>query len=263
MKFGINNPAWLQAAGNRMDVDWGTQFRLTSLEDDNVITFPTGTRYGDNKESVEYSFNNSKWNALPNDGLVLKNEQTVAFRAIGDYKIFENKKLLDASGKFKLSGKLLDAINPTGTFSDASNLLTSIFMGLPVVDASELKLPEFGYFSTDSAKYAFKDCTYLELAPYIYGIWANGVYEGMFENCSKIQSVEIQMDRFQNNVLSKMFGGCSMLSSINMNLATSITSVSALSWPTGISDIGVLTINFTTTKENLGLPSGWEIEVVE
>lgn len=262
MKFGINNPAWLQEAGNRMNVDWGTQFRLTSLEDDNVITFPTGTRYGDNKEFVEYSFNNSKWNALPNDGLVLKKEQTVAFRLIDNKQIFEDKKLLDASKKINISGELLLSVSYDGRHSGEGNIYSSIFMGLPVVDATGLEPISLIYLPTDSAKNAFADCIYLERISKIKNITGNSSFNGMFINCQRLQSISIETNRDNPNILSSMLNGCIALNRININWE-SISSVGTLTWPESFSENGVMTTSRTdVTKESLGLPNGWSLEVL-
>lgn len=220
MKMNFTSPVWLQSASNVGGViDWGTTFRITSLEDSNVITFDE-TVFSVYPDILEYSLNNKDYQKLDvSSSFTLKNGQSIAFRCTSG-KINDSGgpmgptyPMIKSTGSFSVSGDIASAMISSGETMDAF-MFTGYFRNSKVIDASELILPTTnlsqecfsGMFSNSTLVYPpkmpimdltegccssmFSNCTELLTAPVLPStIGAKGCYNDMFINCPKINSI--------------------------------------------------------------------------
>ena len=243
MKFGISNPAWLQAAGNTENAI--VPFVITSLEDGNQVSF-NNTILG-SMSGIKYSTDNKNWEELTNSTVITLNQgDGVYFRNNGGVNTSHSnrKKIIAVSKSFNAAGDVFTLLYPGGT--SVCNL-DGAFMGLPIVQASELlfgngtiiatsmfegctsleNAPELPAMTLADRCYAamFKGCTSLVVAPELPATTlTDGCYMEMFRDCSSLENApELPATTLTSNCYNTMFDGCSSLENAPELPATTLT----------------------------------------
>ena len=214
MTFVINNPSFLQSAGNAgsagSDNDY---FYITSRADNNVLGFDIGP-IGSFSGNLVYSINSvENWEQLTADkSIILGVQDTIYFKnntgAIADYT---GDVLLRISEEFDCGGDIMKLFYP-GVSVVPSNCFKRLFKGLHIVSAKDLKLPAI---TLAEACYAsmFENCDSLTEAPELPATTlAKGCYASMFSNCSRLtKAPELPAITLAEACYISMFSNCTSL----------------------------------------------------
>ena len=235
MKFGINNPAWLQAAGSAEKAN--RLFYITSYADGNEISF-ANTKLGVFADNVQYSTDNAvTWEQLSDDlTITLNNGETVYFRnATGQvYNSAMSNKIITTSDDYAVGGDITALFYPgvalpIYAFKDA-------FDGDEfIIDASALilKSKTLAEYCYDSM---FNGCTSLTAAPALPATaLAEYCYDFMFYGCTSLTAITClatsNIDAATKNWLS------------DVAAEGTFTKAAGVEWPEGVS----------------GIPEGWTV----
>ena len=238
MKMNLNNPAFLQMAGNAGKT--ASLFCVTSLADNNEITF-ANTKLGAFADNVEYSTDNAEtWNQLTADTVItLGNAETVYFRNYTKevYSEAMGTNVLKTSDSYSIGGNITALFYPGGdlpayafkeAFENDTNLITASALTLPATT-----LAESCYNSM------FSGCTGLTAAPTLPATTlAEYCYSHMFYGCTGLTEItclatDISADDCVNDWLGDVADEGTFTKAADME-----------DWPTGTS----------------GIPSGWTVQ---
>ena len=214
MKFGINNPAFLQSACAKSERLKSAFFGIRSLEDNNTISFNDGTVLYDKKNQMEYSYDEFEWNALSGiNVLTINKDENVYLRcSSGDIFVTSDSysPLFSASGKIDIFGKLSSLCQEIKT--DTAGCCSYFFKDLPIVSAKDL---EFDYLILDDNSYysMFDSCTNLVNAPKLSATnLAFNCYCSMFYGCtSLVNAPELPATNLADSCYYEMFYDCTSL----------------------------------------------------
>ena len=235
MKFGINNPAFLQMAGQAGKAN--SLFYITSNVDDNELTFEN-TKLGVWADNIQYSTDGAKtWVQLTDDlALTLNEGETVYFRNYtgSAYNSAMSTKVVNVADIYSIGGDITKLFYPgvklpAYAFKDAFNGDTNLQI------ASELLLPATA-LAESCYSYMFNGCTSLTAAPALPATaLAEYCYSNMFNGCTSLTAV-------------------TCLATSNIDIATeywlsdvaadgTFTKAAGVEWPEGAS----------------GIPEGWSV----
>ena len=214
MTFVINNPSFLQSAGNAGSAGSANDyFYITSRADNNVLGFDIGP-IGGFSGNLVYSINSvENWEQLTADkSIILGVQDTIYFKnntgAIADYT---GDVLLRISEEFDCGGDIMKLFYP-GVSVVPSNCFKRLFKGLHIVSAKDLKLPAI---TLNEACYAsmFENCDSLTEAPELPATTlAKGCYASMFSNCSRLtKAPELPAITLAEACYISMFSNCTSL----------------------------------------------------
>ena len=288
MKFNLNNPAFLQMAGNAQAKDY---FYITSLADGNELTFST-CLMGIFADNIEYSLHSQEdWEQLTADTVInLDEQETVYFRNYtGVVNTADGSQLLGVTDKFNAGGNIVHLFYP-GKSKVPDTGLSSFFSGLPIVSAENLNLSAK---KLGVAAYAmmFANCTNLITPPVLPAtILSERCYDAMFERCSSLAfapelpavnlAYQCYLSMFVDcysltatpvlpaTILSErcyesMFSGCEELQQITC-LAENISADACTEdWLTGVPKSGkfIKAANMEDWSDGAnGIPAGWTVE---
>lgn len=287
MKFGINNPAWLQAAGNRVV---GTTFFVEALNDCEFSL--SGTRLGDFSENLEISFDNGEswenpsifadYTLSQNGRMLIRNKTKVDFEP----QLFQ-RKFVDIDANYKIGGDLIGLFYPKGL---PTNGFKMFFLGdqyLSDVSQLELRIKEVPYGCFDSM---FKNCASLVAAPELpattigyggYGQMFSGCenlsmapqlpaltldkwcYSEMFKGCvSLMEAPELPATILAENCYALMFDGCNEINKVTC-LAENIPNPNCTTnWLRNVAEIGTFTkaAGVEWPEGVNGIPTGWTVQ---
>lgn len=249
MRFDIQNPSFLQMECNlKNKIDWGDAFRVTSLEDNNVLEFVTLKKYqGGFSAPAEagYSFDNENFTSVNGvSSITLNKGQTVAFKRLSGGNVVSPSNNPDpyfiASRKFTIHGNIKKAF-----FADENAAMPSLAFMLAfasnthLIDASELILPDLEISTSGAYKSMFSGCTLLEKSPVLPAtIVSSNAYETMFKNCSSLRQIVCLAEQLSYE--SATFDWMSGVPSDGVF----VKSPDNNEWPTGTS----------------GIPDGWTVQ---
>lgn len=239
MKFGINNPAWLQAAGNSKSTM--PFFYLTSREDGNTLSFRQ-TAFDAFNGNIEYSVNSTEetgWEELTYESVIELNA--------GDTVYFRNYTGI------KFEGYFANIVNATKLF-DAGGDLVGLFYPDRILPRNAFQYAFTNQDNIVSAKKLILEAESLSIA----------CFEGMFSECDNLEEAPILPARILvEQCYEGMFKLCPKLSAITC-LATDISAGKCTSeWVIGVSSNGTFKkangMNDWTVGEN-GIPEGWTVQ---
>ena len=236
MKFGINNPAFLQAgcAGGEIQFFW-----IKSLEDQNDFTITDQAFSEWCVENLQFSLDKGKtWNDYVDDQYSLNSGSMILFKNKtgnslpgneGSYPCFGSTK------KFSAGGDITSLLYP-GIENLPDFALCNLFDGTRIVSAGKMTIKAKSCGS-DSLSSMFARCEYLEDSPIILvdSMGSDGA-PSMFRNCVSLKSIKC--------------------------LTTNAGYRAFMEWVVGIPDTGKITISseadFWGTNSNQ-LPEGWTV----
>lgn len=239
MKFGINNPAWLQAAGNFKSTM--PFFYLTSREDGNTLSFGR-TAFSAFDGNVEYSVNSTEetgWEKLTYESVIDLNA--------GDTVYFRNYTGV------KFDGYFANIVNATKLF-DAGGDLVGLFYPDRILPKNAF---QYAFTNQDNIVSAKKLILEAEsLSP--------GCFAGMFLECDNLEEAPTLSSRILvDECYERMFESCPKLSAITC-LATDISARECTSlWVSGVSSIGTFTKSADMNDWPIGyngIPDGWTVQ---
>lgn len=259
MKFGVDNPAWLQAAGN-IGGKVANPFYIQAIEDETTVTFLDYSR-----QATKISLNSTNnYHSAPESLVINSNDRLyMQFDTLTEgapnnlFVVFSINKEYNAFGlcpyvKFPIPDYGLDNVKAIISFSetpikDASNLIMpeledqlyicyGTFLGCSSLIAAPQSLPSkmpnnMGFRSM------FENCIALKTAPVLPAkVITNYGYQSMFKNCSSLEKVICLAESIPDNSTNDWM----------LNVAAQGTFVKApgVEWPTGDS----------------GIPEGWTVE---
>ena len=210
MKMNLNNPAFLQSAGNAQANDY---FYITSRVDGNELSFATGL-LGVFADNVQYSLNSTNdWEQLTKDVVItLDAQETVYFRnRTGVVNTNGGINLLGITDEFDAGGNIMRLFYP-GQSDVPANGLDELFKELPIVSAGELKLPAT-VLSNSCYSSMFYGCTSLTAAPELPAtVLSNSCYNYMFYGCTSLTAApELPATVLSHSCYNYMFSGCTSL----------------------------------------------------
>jgi len=165
--------------------------------------------------NFSYSFDKETWYGYTIDtDITLSINQKVYFRGNNESinSIYYGETVLSASNEVNLGGWIgslaSESFEPINIPS-----LESIFMDVPVVDASNLDLSTYITLTEYSYAYIFSGCSSLIAAPEIPILnLANRCYSDMFKDCTSLtEAPELPATTLANYCYSGMFEGCTSL----------------------------------------------------
>ncbi len=236
MRFGINNPAWLQAASA---VGGEKFFYFMSREDGNQISFED-TYLGEKSDQMEYSFDGVEWEQLnSDDSFGLDNGDKIYIRCASGNIVYDDEaecNLVSFDDHFDVGGDLFTLVYSEPNYKEhadfnslfmgqdlllsaknlkvqtnLSNKLNSLFAGCSnLLEAPKLPattLTEYCYTNL------FSGCTSLITAPELPAMsLAPECYSSMFEGCTSLTNVpELPAMSLFDRCYSRTFSGCTSL----------------------------------------------------
>lgn len=286
MKFGINNPAWLQAAGNRVV---GTDFFIEALDDCdfNLSTSKLGAFY----ENLEFSFDGGEhWNDInlytdytlsKNQRLLIRNKTKVDYVPQLDSRPFAN-----IGVNYKIGGDLIRLFYPNELPNSGFRMF--FFGDEYLSDASQLELrikevpssffedmfngcvnlvaaPELPATTIGNSGYGkmFSGCENLVVAPQLPAVTLNNwCYTEMFRNCvSLVEAPELPATILVGNCYALMFDGCSQINEVTC-LAENIPNPNCTTnWLRNVAASGTFTkaAGVVWPEGVSGIPEGWTV----
>lgn len=264
MKFGINNPAWLQAAGNltQKEMDY---FSISS-NSFNDLQFSNGVLL--TMDGIEYSMDKKNWEQLPNTlGLsegttvFLRNKKKIDFQK----ELYpETYKLITgSSAPYSIGGDLINLIYPSG------NIPTRGFYKM--FYESEVMISESGLtLDCNLSTYCFESM--FDGAMWVLPSRVNlpaetlqtGCYKRMFASVEANESPLLPARELVDECYAEMFAG-SLINRITC-LATVLNAVESATqgWITSQPDEGFFIVQFGMESAwpvdtYFGCPDGWSI----
>lgn len=287
MKFGINNPAWLQAAGNRVV---GTAFFIEAL-DDCEFDLPF-SKLGDFFENLEFSFDGGEhwidpnpsagYSLSKNQRLLIRNKTKVDF----DYTQPDSNPFVNIGVNYKIGGDLIRLFYPNKLpdsgfrmfffgdeyLSDASQLelrikevprsfFEDMFNGcVSLVAAPELPATTIGYSGYGKM---FSGCENLAVAPQLPALTLNNwCYSEMFKDCVSLMAApELPATILVNNCYALMFDGCSQIDKVTCLAENIPNSNCTTNWLRDVAAEGTFTkaAGVVWPEGASGIPEGWTV----
>ena len=209
MKFGINNPAWLQAAGNRVSE---ATFYVVSRADNNEIGF-FDTLFADFANNLTFSVNSmDNWQQLERSTIISINSGDVVYfrNNTGESSRVDGRKLFNINKEFDAGGELTRMLFPDGVLVEYA--LNYAFGELPIVSAKNLSLhiDTLGLYCYSDM---FLNCSSLTEAPALPATTlSDQCYERMFKGCSSLtEAPALPVTTLYYRCYGEMFSGCSSL----------------------------------------------------
>lgn len=263
MKFGINNPAWLQAAGN-IGGEVGNPFYIQAVEDETTVTFLDYSR-----QATKISLNNTNnYYSAPESLVINSNDrlymQFDTITSIPPQELlitFSVNKEYNAFGLCPLVNINISEI-PEMPISGKATLS---FARTTIKDASNLIIPE-PEEPTDSYVYygMFFECSSLIAAPQSLPsqMPANMGFRSMFAGCVALKTSPILPAKTITDAgYQEMFKNCSSLEKV-ICLAESIPADATSSWLSNVAAQGTFVkapgVEWPTGDS--GIPEGWTVE---
>ena len=288
MKFGINNPAFLQMAGQAgKGVDY---FYIRSLADGNDITF-ANTKLGAFADSLEYSLDGYSWEYLSRDEVItLDNGDTIFFRNPNKtvYNLAMGTNVIKTSDEYEVGGDIIKLFYPgvellalafKEAFENDEFLISAANLKLPATALAESCYSHMFYGCTGLTAapelpatalaegcygYMFSVCTSLTAAPELPATaLAEGCYEGMFYKCTGLTAApELPATALAEGCYESMFYKCTGLTEITC-LASSGIEDATSDWLGNVAPSGTFTkaADMEDWPEGAsGIPSGWTVQ---
>ena len=209
MKFGINNPAWLQAAGNRVSE---ATFYVVSRADNNEIGF-FDTLFADFANNLTFSVNSmDNWQQLERSTIISINSGDVVYfrNNTGESSRVDGRKLFNINKEFDAGGELTRMLFPDGVLVEYA--LNYAFGELPIVSAKNLSLhiDTLGLYCYSDM---FLNCSSLTEAPALPATTlAESCYSGMFQQCSSLtEAPALPATTLAESCYNGMFSECEAL----------------------------------------------------
>ena len=243
MKFGINNPAFLQMAGAKsqkpLSVFWieaVDRFNLTGdlmpgqqFVSDAQLSFRVGDGDWEDYIGIRYI------PIQPGQRVYFRNVRKVSFsRDTYDNIIYTN------GAKYNIGGDLFSVMYPDRQ-ELFSNAFVELFKGQPIVSAAELDIKQAEIPAEATSCYAgmFSECEFLLSAPKLPAtILTEGCYSGMFSDCTNLSTI---------TCLAEDISASQCLDNWVLNVGengTFIKSANMAEWPEG----------------DGGIPTGWTVQ---
>ena len=183
--------------------------------------------------NIEYKLQNSAiWRTLEaNEELEVFEGQYVKFKSNLIPTIENGIGTFNVSGEFEVSGDLITLSNDILNNYNFKNLFKDCST---LVNANDLVFP-------DNVSI--------------------GCYEGMFKNCTSLETSPILPSlHLSNDCYKEMFYGCSSLNKIIVNSLDSLNENYSENWVYGVADTGLMQIGQNVIHETgvNGIPEGWE-----
>ena len=210
MKFGINNPAFLQMAGNAQAKEY---FYIRSLADANEVTF-ANTKLGAFADNLEYSLDGNSWSPLSADDVITLNSgESILFRNPSNtvYNLAMGTNIVKTSDEYEVGGDIIKLFYPG--IELPFEAFQSAFNGdVLIISASDLKLPAT-VLSNSCYSSMFSGCTSLTAAPELPATaLAEGCYSFMFFGCTSLTAApELPATALANSCYNSMFYECTSL----------------------------------------------------
>ena len=288
MRFGINNPAWLQAAGNA-----GTEkeyFYIRSLADANEVTF-ANTKLGAFADNLKYSLDGKSWSQLSADDVITLNSgESIIFRNPSNtvYNLEAGTNVVKTSDEYEVGGDIIQLFYP-GVELPALAFQQAFGDDDFIHSASDLKLPAT-VLAESCYNSMFSGCTGLTAAPELpattlaencyhsmfYGctgltaapelpatVLAESCYHSMFYGCTGLTAApELPATVLAENCYRYMFYGCTGLTEITC-LASSVIESATDNWLGDVAASGTFTkaADMGNWPEGAsGIPTGWTVQ---
>jgi len=219
--FASNNLGQVEFMGNEV----GDELKITSTENI-TISFPN---------NLEYKYDANVWDNwetyITNETLNIASGKSIIFR--GNLTPNENTGI----GTFAISGDCNVSGNP-------------------------LSLINYGNISSYAFKYLFKDCTYLLNTEDLIlpNTTAISCYEGMFKNCSSLETAPIlPAITLTENCYKEMFYNCESLNYIEIKSTTLLGENYSLNWVYNVASEGEFKqpTNISNAFNVNAIPIGW------
>lgn len=289
MKFNLNNPAFLQAAGSR--VVGGATFFIEALEYCEFSLY--GSRLGDFYENLEFSFDNGEswyepnfsadYSLSKNQRMLIRNKTKINFtpqlfqrsfanieapyKIGGDIvKLFYPNELPDYGFEmFFFKDKYLSDVSqlelrikevPAGFFEEMFRECSNLVAAPEELPASIVRYGGYGKM--------FYGCVNLSVAPKLpavtLGSWC---YTEMFSGCiSLMEAPELPAKVLVENCYTLMFNGCSQINMVTC-LAENIPNPNCTTnWLKDVATNGTFTkaAGVEWPEGVSGIPSGWTVQ---
>ena len=268
MKFYVNNPAFLQGAGNHAKgINW---FYVESLEDENEFSF-AGTYLGQVASQMEYSLDAITWNQLSIDySLTINNGEKLYLRCVEDNIATGERSdngqngsfnLFCPSGAYKIGGDLSTLIFKDGIVVASEAYCGCLFNGQTYLSSAEdLVLPNV--ISEWCFDGMFNNCRNMSTPPNLpFTELAEGCYSAMFNGCESLEkSPELPAIKLFDYCYGSMFQFCRSLTNI-ICLAEHFALESTSYWTYEVAQLGTFTkaagVEWPTASS--GIPDGWTV----
>lgn len=221
VSFASNNLGQVEFLGNES----GDELKITALEN-LTISF---------SNNLEYKYDANVWDSwetyTANETLQIASGKSIIFK--GDLTPNENTGI--------------------GTFTISNNC---------TVSGNPLSLINYGNISNYAFKYLFKDCTYLLNAEDLIlpNTTAISCYEGMFKNCSSLETAPIlPATTLTSNCYKELFYNCESLNYIEIESTTLLGEDYSLNWVYNVASEGEFKqpTNISNEFGVNAIPTGW------
>ena len=232
----------------------------------NISSSDITVRFGKSSSSgsstsvnLQYSLNGGSWTSYSNGSTVVDNAKAITLtpgsnvRWKGSNTSFNNIysgtnlfRKFKVTGSIKIYGDIASLLNggsgsqvslPTNQRQTVNGTFYDLFTGMPVTDASGLRLTVSGCYSDTLYQRLFANCTALTRMPKIEVSGSTTGYTAAFIGCTSLPTANIGSVEKIDSYLSSMFKNCTSLSSITTT-ATTWGSGGASSWVDGVRSSG-------------------------